>query len=91
MHEECGHSHEHEHNHEHSHLHDINSVKDEKLALLAYMLNHNEHHAKELMELSDALYEQGKNASAKLIEEAVLNFNQGNEKLAKALESAKEE
>lgn len=76
------HTHTHEHHHDHSHSHaEAPASKEEQLALLAYMLHHNEHHAEELHELAHGIDGE---ASA-LIHEAVALFNQGNEKLAAAL------
>ena len=86
---EAGHEHEHEHAHVHSH--ETGAVRDENTALLGYMLDHNEHHAKELEELAVSLREAGKTAAADMIDKAVADFNAGNEKLAKALESIKED
>ncbi len=72
----------HEHNHNHSH-----GSPEESLALLGYMVEHNKHHAQELKEIADGLSSE----SRALILEAVDDFNKGNEKLEKALMSAKGE
>ena len=90
---EYWHTHEHEHTHSHTHTHEhshAHETKDENTALLHYMLHHNEEHAKELTELAQTLREAGKTAAADQIDAAVKDFDAGNAKLAKALESAEE-
>lgn len=72
----------HEHNHNHSH-----GSPEEILALLGYMVEHNKHHAQELKEIADGLSSK----SRTLILEAVEDFDRGNQKLEKALISAKGE
>lgn len=68
--------------HEHTHSH-----PEENVALLDYMLHHNEHHAKELDELAHSLNEE----ASSLIHEAVELFEQGNKKLEQALACLKKE
>ena len=75
------HAHTHSHDHDHDHEHTDVSSKEEQLALLKYMVHHNEHHAEELHELAHGI---DGDASA-LIHEAVDLFNQGNAKLEEAL------
>ena len=48
------HTHEHEHTHEHGHTHEVHSP-EETVALLTYMVGHNQHHAEELHELAGSL------------------------------------
>jgi hypothetical protein len=55
-------------------------------ALLAYMLDHNRSHGKEIGDLAHSLYHAGKENAAKLLEEGLKDFERGTEKLAKALE-----
>jgi len=85
-HEDC---HEHEHNHEHNHCecgHDnCDHPKDEDTAVLAYMLDHNKHHAQELAAIAKHLREQGKDDSAVQIEKGVEDFEKGNMRLSVAL------
>jgi hypothetical protein len=76
--------HEHEHGHGHSHEHLEDPAKIE--ALLAYMLDHNQHHGEEIDGLAHSLHHAGNGEAAKLLEEGVKDFEKGNEKLAKALE-----
>lgn len=73
-------SHSHDHTHTHSHP-EVGTSTEENVALLSYMLHHNEHHAEELHELAHNLNGEASN----LIHEAVTLFNQGNDKLAQAL------
>ena len=44
--------------------------KNETLALLTYMLQHNEHHAQELDQMADNLAKMGMDAACKTIKEA---------------------
>ena len=81
MHEHCHGDHEHCHDHHHDHSHEHHSP-EESLALLAYMLVHNRHHAEELHELSHC----GDEAAAELLHEAVEFFNKGNDQLEKVLD-----
>ncbi len=68
--------------HSHIHLHqNIETSTDEDLALLTYMLHHNEHHADELQELAQKL----DNETSGLLQEAVSLFKQGNKKIEQAL------
>lgn len=71
---------EHHHHHDHHHEgedcgHACNACgseekcKDENLALLTYMLQHNEHHAAELDEMADKLEKAGMADAAKQIRE----------------------
>ncbi|MDD3338477.1 MAG: cobalt transporter [Lachnospiraceae bacterium] len=98
------HTHEHGHDHEHSHDHcheDCGSCesncdpKKEALAVLTYMLQHNEHHAAELDQMAENLGKLGMEDAAKQIKEGVSDFQKGNMRLSLALtlvkEAAKEE
>ncbi|MDO4261641.1 MAG: cobalt transporter [Eubacteriales bacterium] len=86
--------HEHDHNHEHGgcghdhshcgHAHG-EQPKDEDTAVLAYMLDHNRHHAQELAEIAKHLREQGKEEAAAQIEKGVEDFEKGNMRLSIAL------
>ena len=59
--------------------------KDEDTAVLAYMLDHNRHHAQELAAIAKHLREQGKDEAALQIEKGVEDFEKGNMRLAIAL------
>ena len=101
------HSHAHTHeggeNHEHTHTESTacaggdcgscqgGDCKNETVALLTYMLQHNEHHAAELDQMADNLEKMGMNAAAKTIKESVSDFQKGNMRLGLALTLVKEE
>lgn len=80
------HTHEHEHIHEHGHTHEVHSP-EETVALLTYMVGHNQHHAEELHELAHSV----EGEAQQLLHEAVVELTLGNEKLAEALRILKEE
>ena len=63
------------------------ATPEEALALLAYMVQHNRHHAEELHELAHSMEDE----PAQLIHDAILDFNLGNEKLDEALKLLKGE
>ena len=91
------HHHHHDHHHEGEDCgHACNACgseekcKDENLALLTYMLQHNEHHAAELDEMADKLEKAGMADAAKQIREGVSDFQKGNMRLSLALTLVKE-
>ena len=95
-----GHGHDHTHDHSHSceHSHECVSAcgnsgecKNETVALLSYMLDHNEHHAAELDQMADNLQKLGMDVAAKQIREAVSDFQKGNLRLSLALTTVKEQ
>ena len=73
--------HDHEHN---EHAHGEQSM-DEDTAVLAYMLDHNKHHAQELAVIAKHLREQGKEDAAAQVERGVEDFEKGNMRLSIAL------
>lgn len=73
-------AHSHEHQQEHG---------NKAEALLAYMLEHNQHHAEELQEVADTLEQEGYQEAAAQIREGVAEFRKGNTHLEKALEYVK--
>ena len=77
--------HVHHHHHGHSHEHTEHSF-EEVVALLAYMIDHNAHHAEELHELA---HDAGDDV-AELLHKAVADYQMGTEKLANALALLKE-
>jgi len=85
----CGghdHAHEHDHcGHDHEHCGHDHSAQDEDTAVLAYMLDHNKHHAQELAAIAKHLREQGKDEAAAQIEKGVEDFEKGNMRLSIAL------
>ncbi|MCD8021520.1 MAG: cobalt transporter [Lachnospiraceae bacterium] len=100
------HGHEHEHNHEHthgpeeehSHAHcgacEEQGVKmpqgDKKVALLDYMMKHNEHHAAELDQVAEQFHADGREDAAEQIRKAVDEFQKGNLYLKLALSMVQE-
>ena len=83
------HSHARSHNHTHpddSNSHDADGLSMEKaVALLSYMLQHNNHHADELNHTEKLLRASNETAAAALLSEAVHYYIHGNEKLFEAL------
>jgi hypothetical protein len=71
------------------HDHPARTKKEENIALLKYMLSHNEHHAEEISGIENQLKEQGMDDAAKKISEAVEKFDEGNKLLSLALTLAK--
>jgi len=61
----------------------MSKQNEENIALLAYMIHHNEHHMDELKELADATDDP----CASLIREAIADFISGNKKLQAAFEN----
>lgn len=72
------------HSHEHTHAQPVDGARTP--ALLAYMIDHNEHHCEELAELLDTL--EGR-ARRKLLE-AIGSFEAGNVQLREALDLLEE-
>ena len=99
----CGHDHHdhecgcgHDHGHDHHHHHEGcgcgcggHEQQDENVAVLAYMLDHNKHHALELKEIAKHLREVGKDEAAAQIEKCVEDFEKGNMRLSIALSLVK--
>lgn len=97
---ENGEAHDHPHadscscgGHDHDHCGSCagGDCKNETVALLTYMLQHNEHHAAELDQMAENLGKMGMDAAAKTIKEAVADFQKGNMRLGLALTLVKEE
>lgn len=82
---DCGCDHDHGHSHEHCGCGHDHAPVNEDVAILAYMLDHNKHHAQELVAIAKKLREQGKDDSATQIEKAVEDFEKGNMRLSIAL------
>lgn len=77
------HTHEHSHTHTHDHEHSHDAAPDKSGILLKYMIDHNAHHAEELLDLAKTLESEGRADAAASIRESVELFLAGNEKLAK--------
>ena len=82
---EHSHEHGHSHDHMHHHSHDV-APKDELLALIRYMVDHNTAHAYELEGLAAKIGEIGEKDACNRILNAVHSFEEGNRQLAKVLE-----
>ena len=76
-----GHTHSHTHGHDHEHVHSAATPMDELLALMKYMVSHNDAHAQELAELADQLRDAGKFRAYQQIMDAVSNFDMVNAQL----------
>ena len=74
--------HTHDHGHEYPHDHGDIPTAERTRALLAYMIDHNEHHAEELAELVDSL----EGAARKRLLEAIGSFEVANVQLREVLE-----
>ena len=71
----------------HHHHHDLEATpasREEAVALLGYMVAHNEHHAEELTELAENMRGLGLADAAEEIENSVADFKEGNLKLRTA-------
>ena len=78
LHSHGGHSHVHDHTHSHNHS---GEPMDEMLALMKYMIAHNDAHAQELADLADQLQEAGKNRAYQKVMDAVASFDMANAQL----------
>ncbi|MDO4812240.1 MAG: hypothetical protein Q3995_01820 [Eubacteriales bacterium] len=80
-------THSHEHTHEHNHHHEHEACgNDRTKALLAYMIDHNDHHAEELA----GLLESVDGAAKKKLTEAIGSFEVANVQLREVLELLEE-
>ena len=75
------HIHTHSHDHSHNHSHPVASSMEEAVALLRYMLDHNQHHADELHELGHCFEDE----IADLVHDAVDSLQDSNTYLEQAL------
>lgn len=80
IHSHGGHSHAHGHDHTHSHDHH-GTPMDELLALMKYMVTHNDAHAQELAELAQQLKDNGKVRAYQKLMDAVASFDIANAQL----------
>ena len=83
------HSHSHDHGHDHHH-HDAPAADatpmEEIVALVKYMVAHNEAHAQELADLAQKLGDAGNRGACRRIMDAVSSFDMGNATLAAVLD-----
>ena len=88
MHEhEPGHEHGHTHGHTHAPVEGGVAPEERTRTLLAYMIEHNEHHASELSELTDSL----DGAARERLLEAIRGFGAANAQLREVLDLIKGE
>ena len=78
-------THSHAHGADHSHG-NADTPLEELLALMKFMVNHNDAHAQELAELADQLQSAGHGRAYGRIMDAVTNFDMGNAQLSSVLE-----
>ena len=78
-----GHTHGH-HHHDHSHASDVPMA--EMIALMRYMVSHNEAHAEELAQLAQQLDDAGSHSAYRRVMDAVTHFDMGNATLAAVLD-----
>jgi len=83
------HGHSHDHGHDHHH-HDAPAADatpmDELVALMKFMVAHNDAHAQELAELAQKLGDAGNRSAYRRIMDAVVSFDMGNATLSSVLE-----
>ena len=82
--------HEHEHEHFHENITAFES-KDQAIALVGFMLEHNKSHTEELHEVCHKLEASDEKEAAFLIDDAVDHFREGNALLESALAALKKE
>ena len=84
------HGHSHSHGHDHHHHHDAPAADatpmDEIVALMKFMVAHNEAHAQELADLAQQLGDSGNRNAYRRIMDAVVSFDMGNATLSAVLE-----
>ena len=90
IHSHGGHSHAHGHGHTHSHDHSATPM-DELLALMKYMVTHNDAHAQELAELAEQLKSAGKGRAYQKLMDAVASFDIANAQLDAVFKELTEE
>ena len=84
-----GHAHSHAHgDHDHHHGGDLAPI-DELLALMKYMVSHNDAHCQELAELADQLKEAGRSRAYRQLMEVVADFDMVNARLDAVLKELK--
>lgn len=81
--------HHHHHDHEHDHGDTAETVPEQTIALVSYMVDHNRAHANDIHELAHKLEAMGQYEVAELMGEGLSCYIDGNERLAEALEVLK--
>ena len=84
------HGHTHGHGHDHDHHHHaapaVATPMDEMMALMKFMVAHNEAHAEELAQLAQQLEDAGRRSAYRRVMDAVSYFDMGNATLAAVLD-----
>lgn len=88
------HTHTHSHVHSHSHVGESdntmgNTALEPIYGMMAYLLEHNQSHGNELLQISEKLAAMELGEAATVLKEGVALFAQGNEKLEQALSMVK--
>ena len=92
VHSHGGHSHVHPHDHGHDHSHGAGETPmEELLALMKFMVNHNDAHAQELAELASQLQTAGKARAYRRIMNAVADFDMVNAQLDSVVKDLSED
>ena len=91
VHSHGGRRHVHVHSNDHDHCHGNGTPMEELLALMKYMVSHNDAHAQELASLADQLKEAGKLRAYQKIMDAVSGFDMANAKLDAVLKDLTDE
>lgn len=73
--------------HEHHHHDHTGTPMEELVAMMHYMVHHNQAHAKELAGLAQQLADAGNTAAYEAVMLAVADFDRGNERLDAVLRS----
>ena len=89
-HDHGGFAHSHAHGADHAHG-DMETPMDELLALMKFMVDHNDAHAQELATLADQLQEAGKKRAYSQIMDAVSDFDMANATLNAVLQNLQSE
>ena len=79
------------HSHDHDHGHGDATPMEETLALMKYMVAHNDAHAQELVSLASQLREAGKDRAYKKLMSAVADFDMANAQLEAVLKELSSE
>lgn len=77
------------HHHQHHHGQTGAVSAEQQITMLAYMLDHNRHHAADLHDMAHRLKDGGAQKTAALLERALEQYHTGNDLLEQALQSLK--
>ena len=75
--------------HQHPYAQDPGAITDERIALLAYMLHHNEHHLEEFNETYEAIKDNA--TAAELLKRGIELLKAANGKFAATIAALKED